>query len=766
MFILILLGIALALIAPGIYTIFKKKAVFVFSLFPLFFLIYLLNLLPQISGGVPVVEFNEWVPVLDVNFSFYADGLSVLFAIIISSIGFLIILYSGEYMNKDKDAGRFYLFILLFMASMLGLVLAGNIICLFIFWELTSISSFFLIGHKHKEENSRKAALQALLVTGGGGLLLLVGLIIMGQVAGTYEFSELLNNTEIIRHNAAYVPVLFLIAAGAFTKSAQFPFHFWLPNAMSAPTPVSAYLHSATMVKAGVYLLARMSPILGETVLWNNLLMYTGAITMFTGAVMAVLQKDLKKILAYSTVSSLGTLVLLIGIGGEFAIKAAIVFLIIHSLYKGSLFLIAGSIDYSIGTRDISKLGGINKFMPFLALAGVLAALSYSGIPPLLGFIGKELIYEAALTVGEGSSLFIGLAVVANILLVVTAINTGIKPFFGKNPISNTPKKLPFLLWFIPAILAFTGLLLGIFPRILANAFVSQAVSAVLSIKIEVELALWHEFNVVLFLSILTVALGVGLYFLKLYRLENNKYLEIIYNTGPEKWYDWSINSTLSFANLQTRLLQNGYLRHYLLAIILFLLLLLVIAIFMHLSPPFDFYFKNIMVYEFFIGITIVIATIAVVVTKSRLMAVASLGLAGYGLALIFVLFGAPDIAMTQFTIDTLTVILFVLILYKLPQFSTMSSYIVRVRDMIIALITGTIITFIILYVTSSPSDPALKTYFAQNSYVLAHGRNVVNVILVDFRNLDTLVEITVLAVAAIGVYALLKFKTTKTESK
>ncbi|HET6244492.1 MAG: putative monovalent cation/H+ antiporter subunit A [Bacteroidetes bacterium] len=760
MFFLIILGITLALLAPALYKFSKRLALVMFSFYPLLFLIYLLILLPQIIKGDPEVEFYNWVPVLQINISFYADGLSILFAIMITFIGFLVMLFSSEYMKNDKHAGRFYLFILLFMASMLGLVLAGNIICLFIFWEITSISSFFLIGHKHQDEDSRKSALQALLVTAGGGLLLLAGMIILGERIGTYELSEMLNNSQFIRTDGAYVPILLLVSIGAFTKSAQFPFHFWLPNAMAAPTPVSAYLHSATMVKVGIYLLARLSPVLGETVLWSNLLMNIGAITMLTGAIMAVLQTDMKKILAYSTVSSLGMLVLLIGIGGEVAIKAAMSFLIIHSLYKGALFLVVGNVDYLTTSRDISKLGGLFKYMPLVGLAGIFAALSYSGVPPLIGFIGKELIYEAAIAVGEQSSyFFIGLAVLSNILLVVTAIQVGIKPFMGKTSAPKLPLNVPFLLWFGPAVLALAGLFAGVFPQVVANVFITQSVSAILNVKTQVQLELWHGLNVMLFLSVLTVTLGVGLYFLRLYRLKKNPYLNILFNIGPEKWYEQLINALLKFSWLQTKAIQNGYLRHYLLAIILFLLLLLVITLFMYISPPIEFYLKDLMIYEFFLGITIVIASISIVITKSRLMAVASLGLAGYGLALIFVLFGAPDIAMTQFTIDTLTVILFVLILYKLPTFSTMSTIYVRIRDMLIALTTGALLTFIIFYVSAKPSDAGLRTFFAQNSYLLAKGRNVVNVILVDFRSLDTLVEITVLAVAAIGVYALLKLK-------
>jgi multicomponent Na+:H+ antiporter subunit A len=759
MFLLILSGFVLSLFAPFIHLRYKRIAPFLLSLYPLLLFIYFLSQI-QAVGIAPVSETYQWVPLLGINFSFYLDGLSLVFALLISGIGFLVMLYAAEYMKHDLYAHKFYLFFLLFMSSMIGLVLSSNLVILFIFWELTSISSFFLIGHKHKDSKARKAALQALLITAGGGLLLLAGVVLIGTLYGTYEFSEMLLSPDLVRDGTAYTAVLLLFAAGAFTKSAQVPFHFWLPNAMSAPTPVSAYLHSATMVKAGVFLLLRMTPILGGTELWHNLLVIFGTLTMLTGALLSVFQLDLKKILAYSTISSLGTLVMLTGIGAEYAIKAAIVFLVVHSLYKGAFFLIAGSIDHLTGTRNISKIRGLGKLMPALAVAGILAVLSNSGIPPLFGFVGKELIYEAALAFGEGSYLFIGLAIVSNILLVIAGLNAGLKPFIGKKAVA--PKiitKTPFALWFGPCVLGFLSLTLGLFPTLIAGPLFTPAVSAILNEVIEVKLELWHGFNVVLFLSALTVAMGFGLYLMKLYRFKQNKYLFYVTQRGPESWYNLGFRGLLKFARLQTQVIQNGYLRNYLLTIIIVLATLVFSSIFYKVSIPQNFYFKNILIYEGIIVLTILIGISVVVYTQSRLTAIASLGLIGYSLALLFVLYGAPDIAMTQFTIDTLTVILFVLILWKLPQFLPMSPNYSRIRDLIIVLFMGGLISFLVLMVISNPSDSDLRVYFAENSYLLAHGRNVVNVILVDFRSLDTFIEITVLAVAAIGVYALLKLK-------
>jgi multicomponent Na+:H+ antiporter subunit A len=763
---LILLGILLAFAVPFIRNFSEKISGISLLAYPLLGLIYFLACIPAVLENNRVYSSVPWVPSLNINLSFSLDGLSLLFCLLITGIGVLVIGYALKYMEKDMYKGKFFLFLILFMASMLGLVLADNIFLIFIFWELTSVSSFFLIGHKHKDEESRKSALQALILTSAGGLAMLAGMIMMVQATGSTEISQIINQSELLINSNLFLPALFLVLLGCFTKSAQFPFHFWLPGAMTAPTPVSAYLHSATMVKAGIYMLARLSPIFSEHEYWINILTYTGAITMLTGAILSVLQKDLKKILAYSTVSSLGTLVLLLGIGEEYATKAFVVFLVVHSLYKGAFFLIAGTIDYETGTRNVDQLGGLKKSMPFLAIASFTALLSNAGIPPLFGFIGKELIYEAALEFGDKALLFTGLAVFSNILLVVAGLNAAFKPFIGNTVVLPTNKVNSPALWLSPFILAITGLILGIFPALFANDLISAAVSAIAGKEIIVRLILWHGFNLVLLLSALTILAGAGFYLLKLYKYQDSNYIKGFLNTGFSNWYHQIWSLIIKGAEFQTKVLQNGYLRFYLITILIALLGLSAYTLTSSFEPPFVFSYKNLMVHEGMLLIIILIATIMVIFTNSKLVAVAALGLVGYGVAIVFVLFGAPDIAMTQFTIDTLTVILFVLILYKLPPFMKISSRSVRIRDMIISVAVGSIITFTILYVTARSSDQSLKNFFADNSYVIAHGRNIVNVILVDFRGLDTLMEITVLAIAAIGVYALLKLKPGKVSEK
>src|SRR5690554_6830608 len=411
------------------------------------------------------------------DFAFRIDGLSLIFGLLISGIGTLVLLYAAFYMAKYERQAHFFTYLTLFMGAMIGLVFSDNLMVLFIFWEITSVTSFFLIGFDHHVDKSRQAALQALLITGFGGLCLLFAVILTGNITGTYVISELLQQSIHLGNHPQYYLILALIILGAITKSAQFPFHFWLPGAMEAPTPVSTYLHSATMVKAGIYLLARFTPILGDHTWWNSTLIIIGTVTMVYAAIHSIFRLDMKSILAYSTISALGILVFLIGLGTDQALLAAAVFILVHALYKATLFLITGIVDHETGTRDISKLGGLRKVLLPVAIAGVFAALSNAGIPPSFGFLGKDLIYEGTLHYGEWAYWLTGAAVVTNICLLFAGFLVGFKPFIGKLSTAYEEVHLPSaLMWVPPLILASLGIIFGIFPSLIEGSIIKPVV--------------------------------------------------------------------------------------------------------------------------------------------------------------------------------------------------------------------------------------------------------------------------------------------------
>ncbi|MCB0113654.1 MAG: DUF4040 domain-containing protein, partial [Caldilineaceae bacterium] len=550
---------------------------------------------------------------------------------------------------------------------------------------------------------------------------------------------------------------------GAFTKSAQFPFHFWLPGAMAAPTPVSAYLHSATMVKAGVFLLARLNPALGGTPLWTGMLVAFGATTMVLGAFLAWQQRDLKRILAYSTVSALGTLVLLIGIGTDVALKAAIVFLVVHSLYKGALFLVAGAVDHATGSRDVTELSGLARAMPWTAGAGALAALSMAGLPPFFGFVGKELIYEATLYAPNWVVILTVAAVVANVFNVVVAGLVALRPFWGTpSAHAEHAHEGGFFMVLGPAFLATLGLLAGLLLTPVSSLFVGPAVSALAGESTKIKLSLWHGINPMLMLSVLTVALGAVIY-----RFRSGLSAPMTAATGwvevaPSRLYQVALDGLKVGSVGLTKRLQTGHLRRYVRVVLLAALILVGGALVIgstwpQFSQPLDVRF-----HEVALAVIMLVAAFLVARTTSRLVAVTSLGVVGFGMSIFFVLLGAPDLAMTQFAVETLTVLLFVLVLYRLPRFAALTGQGDKIIDGIVAVAGGVLMALIVLIAIDLPHPTTLTSYFAENSLALANGRNVVNVILVDFRSLDTLGEIIVLAIAATGVYALMKLRMEK----
>lgn len=735
--------------------LFRLITLLPFSLFT-FFVFHI----PSVHWDKEVFSEHTWIPLLDVSLDLRLDGLSLLFTLLITGIGSLIFLYASYYLKKHPYLHRFYCYLTLFMGAMLGLVLADNVIAVFVFWELTSISSFFLIGFNNEDEESRKSALMALSITGLGGFLLLAGVILMGYVTGTHSIKEMAGMSTLLQNHALFPLMLFLLFGGAFTKSAQFPFHFWLPGAMQAPTPVSAYLHSATMVKAGIYILARFYPVLADGFLWNNTLMIVGGVTMIFGALHSILRIDMKGILAYSTISALGIIVFLLGVGSSYAIHAAVTFILVHALYKATLFLVTGIVDHAAHTRKIDKLGGLIKIMPIVALAAFVAALSSAGVPLSFGFISKDLIYEATLHTPHWAIWVTGIAVVTNILLACSGFMVGIKPFIGKIPktLQNIHKPGP-LLWIPVVILSFFTLLFGLFPSLAEFAVLDIAAKSVMPGVEDMHLKLWHGFNIVLALSAATIVVGTVLFIVK--RNSRKVLGELaVYETLSPKNLVLKIGFGIKrFAFAYTRFFQNGYLRNYIMTILLFMIILVGYRLFTTVSLKVNTTgLSDFRLYELTVFALIVVAIVFTVYTSSRLTAIASMGVVGYGICLIFVFYGAPDLAMTQFTIDTLTVVLFVLVLFKLPPFLHYTNRKILVRDALVSLCFGALMSIITLQALVSPAEKEISRFYAEKAYELAKGKNVVNVILVDFRGFDTMIETIVLSIAALGVFSLLKY--------
>jgi len=753
----LLLGFAFTIFAPWLHRRTPRHST-ILAIFPLAIFIQLCLAIPPVAAGENWHLSIPWVPSLGLHISLNLDGLGLVLALLISGIGALVIIYGGAYLHGHPFLGRFYSLVILFMTAMLGVVLSDNALLLFISWELTSISSFFLIGFEHHKANARAAAWQALLVTGSGGLAMLAGFALLANITGSFEISQWINQSNPILNNSLAPAAFLLILVGAATKSAQFPFHFWLPNAMEAPTPISAYLHSATMVKAGVYLLARLFPVLSGLALWSTLVTTIGLITLVGGALLALAQSDLKRLLAYTTVSALGSMVFFLGLGSSLAVKTAVAVLIAHALYKGALFLVAGGVDHGTGSRDIDILGGAGRAMPYTAIAAGLAALSMAGIPPLMGFVVKELMYETTLE-STLPALFSGLFLIANVGMVAVAGWVGWQPFWGKPARDDLhPHEGSAGLWLPPLLLGGLSLLFGAAPQLAGKWLVAPAAQAIWQAEVSVKLALWHGINPMLALSALTLLLGIGLSAARRWlQPAITRFWHTLSKFGPAALYPRSLHAVLSFAAWQTNNLQNGYLRGYIAAIILFVAGLAAMTLG---TRPTQFPALDIRSPRFYdvilIGI-ILTATLFITRSRSRLATVALLGSIGFSIAMLFLLYSAPDLAMVQFAIETLTVILFVLVLYRLPKFKQLSSRVAKLTDGLLALLGGLLMTTLMLLVSAHQSDAHVARYYVENSLPLANGRNIVNVILVDFRGLDTLGEITVLAVAALGVFSLIR---------
>ncbi len=719
--------------------------------------VFALGQIPAVAAGAYPSLSWSWVAGLGVEFAFRLDGLALLFVLLIAGIGVLVLAYAGAYASAVAKGRRLCLLLAAFMVAMLGLVAADDLITLFVFWEATTVISYLLIGFDHEQAKARRSALQGLLITGAGGLAMLAGFVLLGITAETFRISELpaaLAGTDM---GSLTLP-LCLILAGCFTKSAQVPFHLWLPNAMAAPTPVSAYLHSATMVKAGIYLLARLHPTFGAHEIWFPVLTTVGAATALWASIQALRQSDLKLMLAHTTVMALGTLTMFLGSSAPVAIAAAVTFILVHALYKATLFLAVGVIDTHTGTRDRGVLAGLRASLPVTAVAVFAGAFSMAGFPPFLGFIGKELKYEGALAIAQEPGLVVAAAVLANAMMVAVAMVVSLRTFLGERPGSLPARVPPRLMVAAPLALGVLGLLFGLLPSIVGNPLVQPAVTSVLGEPATIKLALWHGINVPLMLSIVTVALGVAIYW-GLDRITAG--LDSIGATlgwNGDRIYDVVLAATLSGAGRVTALLQHGRLPLYVAVTFVVVGASLIAGAVMDDAAVWALVeIEPIEPWEIGSLILLVVGAGLAVVGRRRLTALSGLAAIGVGTTLVFLMHGAVDVAVTQFMVEALIVILVAAVIPKIPPFEAVrSTRPVRLLRAGVAAFVGLGVTLALLRL-APPVDRKITAFYEATSVPEAFGRNIVNVILVDFRALDTFGEVAVVVIAALAAFALLR---------
>ncbi|WP_415893439.1 monovalent cation/H+ antiporter subunit A [Neptuniibacter sp. PT8_73] len=719
-----------------------------------------LSISPQLLQGEVFAHAVDWVPAAGLELSVRLDGLSFLFLLLILGIGLLIILYARYYLSQKDSIGKFFAYLMLFMTAMVGIVASGNLIQMWFFWELTSISSFLLISFWSDKTEARKGARMALTVTGAGGLALLAGVILIGQVVGSYDLQAVLDSGDLIRESAQYPFILVLVLLGAFTKSAQFPFHFWLPNAMAAPTPVSAYLHSATMVKAGIFLMARFYPVLSGTDMWFLIVSITGLCTLLVGAYIALFKHDLKGLLAYSTISHLGLITLLLGMDTRMAAVAAIFHIINHATFKASLFMAAGIIDHEAGSRDMRQLNGLWKYMPYTATLAIIAAASMAGVPLLNGFLSKEMFFTEALdqaTLGSLSWVIPVLATVGAAFSVAYSLRFIHDVFFNGEPVNlpKTPHEPPRYMKVPVEILVAICIVVGLVPGIVVIDLLNAASIATLQGPMpEFSLAIWHGFNVPLLMSVLAMLGGFIIYYnrKKLFQFQG-QFPEPDSKLVFEGWVQRLVNSTRAV----NEWIENGSLQRYL-SIFLFMIFAVSVMPLVYLQEtagnrsqiPLDYASGT-------AALLLILAAIATMVWhRKRLTSLLMLSVVGLIVSVAFTRFSAPDLALTQLAVEVVTVILLMLALFFLPKTTPKESSPRRlVRDLSISALIGGIIGTVNYAMMTRPLE-SISDFFVANSKTGGGGTNVVNVILVDFRGFDTFGEITVLGIAALGIYKLI----------
>ncbi len=720
---------------------------------------------PAVLAGVVFTNAWAWVPEIGLNLTFRLDGLSLMFAGLILFIGLMIVIYAHFYLSAKDSVAKFFSEMMLFMAAMLGVVLSDNLLLLVVFWELTSLSSFLLVGYWSHRPDARAGARQALAVTGGGGLAMLGGFVLLGQIAGTYELSAMLGEVAAIQAHPLFLPALLLILIGAFTKSAQFPFHFWLPDAMAAPTPVSAYLHSATMVKAGVFLLMRMYPVLAGSGYFEVIVTTTGLITVLFAAFIAIFKHDLKGLLAYSTVSHLGLITFLIGIGSPLAAVAAVFHVLNHATFKASLFMIAGIVDHETHSRDMRQLGGLYKLMPWTATLSMVAAASMAGVPLTNGFLSKEMFFTEAVTGTSGIWAWLVPAAVtlAGICSVAYSLRFVHDTYFN-GPLGDVPNQHPHeppLGMKLPAILlVLLSIAVGLLPALIFGPLVDVAATALAGKPLpDYHLAIWHGFNLPLLMSAVALLAGVALYLL----LARGKWLHRISSEawfGPatgRQLFDAFIDGLLAFAGRVSGRLETGSLQRYLAWLIGSAI---VVAALPLMGADIGAGSRELMpatALAVVVWLFLLATCAALVLThRQRFQSVVLVGVVGLVASLSFVSFSAPDLALTQLSVDVVSTVLMLMGLALLPQHTPVESGALRrTRDAVLALGGGAAIAWV-AWVLLTRNHDSIAWYFLEKSLPVGGGTNVVNVILVDFRGYDTFGEITVLGIAAIGVLALM----------
>lgn len=742
----------------------RRTLAWLAGLAPLIGMSVMLWLSPQMVAGEVVRWSVPWIPQLGLAFSLRLDGLAWMFAAMVLGIGGLVVMYSHYYLGTQEKAQRFFCYLLLFMGSMLGMVLAGNLLLLAVFWELTSISSFLLIGFWSQRQDAREGARMALTITAGGGLALLAGIVMIGHVVGSYELDVVLAAGDAIRAHALYPWILALVLGGVFTKSAQFPFQFWLPHAMAAPTPVSAYLHSATMVKAGVFLLARLHPVLAGTDLFFYVVSGVGAVTLLIGAWNAIFQHDLKGLLAYSTISHLGLITLLFGLSTPFAVVAGLFHILNHATFKASLFMAAGIIDHETGTRDMRRLGNLRRTLPYTSALAIIASLAMAGIPLLNGFLSKEMFFAQALEI-QGHDLSRVVITVAAFLFAVFGVAYSLRfvheTFFGKGPraVDREIHEPPRFMQVPVAILAVTCVAVGIAPQWTIAPLLSTAAFGVLGDRVpDYSLAVWHGFNMPLAMSLGGVAGGVLLYFglRRLIDLHAN-----VRRSLGRRLFRLNIESLFHFARRFTHLLANDSVQRSMLALVLVSIAVGTAPFVaawgepatapLRISQPMP--LMAWVLWLVMVGCTV--ATLSL--HRSRLLALIAMSGAGLAVSLTFVALSAPDLALTQLLVETVTLSLMLLGLHYLPKDSPRErSGLRRGRDALIAITAGGGVGALAWAMMTRPADTIAGELLAR-SLPEAFGTNVVNVILVDFRGFDTLGEITVYGIAGLVVHAMLR---------